>query len=67
MPARTILWGLIPVSDFPRNRMWPRLAWIRPEIARSVVLLPAPFAPTSVTIWPSSTAIEIPLRAWMAP
>jgi len=36
-------------------------------MARSVVLFPAPLAPTSVTIVPSSTAIETPFKAWIAP
>ncbi len=32
-----------------------------------VVVLPAPFAPISVTISPSSTVIEMPCSAWMRP
>jgi len=35
--------------------MCPALAGVSPEIARSVVVLPAPLAPISVTISPSST------------
>ena len=38
-----------------------------PEIAFSVVVLPAPFAPMSVTISPSSTSKEMPLIASMRP
>jgi hypothetical protein len=34
----------------------PRCGRTRPLIARSVVVLPAPLAPISVTTWPSSTA-----------
>ena len=34
-----------------------------PEIARSVVVFPAPFAPSSATAWPSSTARETPCSA----
>ena len=34
---------------------------------RSVVDLPAPLEPISVTISPSSTYSETPRRAWMAP
>ncbi len=33
----------------------------------SVVDLPAPFEPMSVTISPFSTVIEMPFRAWMLP
>ena len=39
----------------------------RSFIARSVVLFPAPFAPTRVTICPSSTSIVTPFSAWIAP
>jgi hypothetical protein len=38
-----------------------------PEIARSVVDFPAPFAPISVAICPSSTERLIPRSAWTAP
>ena len=38
-----------------------------PEIVRSVVLLPAPFAPISVTISPSWTSMLMPCSAWMLP
>ena len=39
----------------------------RPEIVRSVVDLPAPFEPISVTISPSSTSSVTPRSAWIAP
>ena len=32
----------------------------KPEIARSVVVLPAPFAPSNATILPSGTTIDSP-------
>jgi hypothetical protein len=38
-----------------------------PEIAFSVVDLPAPFAPSSVTISPSCTSSEMPFSAWIEP
>ena len=37
------------------------------EIERSVVDLPAPLEPISVTHSPSSTSSETPLSAWMLP
>ena len=40
---------------------------VSPEIERSVVDLPAPLEPISVTISPSSTVSEMPLSAWMLP
>jgi hypothetical protein len=39
----------------------------KPVIVRSVVVLPAPFAPMSVTTSPFSTCIEMPRNASMAP
>jgi len=47
--------------------MLPPDGFKRPEIARSVVVLPAPFAPMRVTISPSRTSNEMPRSAWMAP
>jgi hypothetical protein len=43
------------------------LAGVRPEIERSVVDLPAPLEPISVTTSPSSTVSETPLSASIAP
>ena len=37
------------------------------EIARSVVVLPAPLAPISVTTSPWPTVIDTPFSAWMPP
>jgi hypothetical protein len=34
---------------------------------RNVVVFPAPFEPMRVTISPSSTVRETPLKAWMLP
>jgi hypothetical protein len=38
-----------------------------PEMARSKVVLPAPLAPTSVTISPAATSSETPCSASMRP
>jgi hypothetical protein len=35
---------------------------MRPEMVRKVVVFPAPLAPIKVTISPSETSREIPLR-----
>ena len=51
----------------PSNEIVPRRGWFSPLIERSVVDLPAPFAPISVTISPSRTSIEIPFSAWIEP
>ena len=45
----------------------PRRGAFSPLIERSVVDLPAPFAPISVTISPSLTSREIPLSASIEP
>ena len=39
----------------------------KPEIVRSVVVLPAPLLPIRLTIWPFSTSNETPRTAWIAP
>ena len=44
--------GPEPAIDLPSNRMSPAAGFARPEIARSVVDLPAPLAPSSVTTSP---------------
>jgi hypothetical protein len=37
------------------------------ETLRSVVVLPAPFAPSTATTWPSSTERETLCSAWIGP
>ena len=53
--------------SLPWKRIVPRRGWLSPLIERSVVDLPAPFAPISVTISPSRTSSEIPFSAWIEP
>ena len=66
-PALTICVAERRVRSSPSNWMVPLRGRSRPEIVFSVVDLPAPFAPSSVTISPSPTASDTPLRAWIAP
>ena len=47
----------------PSNATVPLFGAISPEIVRSVVDFPAPFAPMRVTISPSLTSRESPLSA----
>ncbi len=61
MPRRTILSGSMPLIRSPSNRMSPRVTspssvFSRPEIAFSVVDLPAPLAPSKATIAPFGTS-----------
>ena len=55
IPSRTISCGGWPTMSLPLNRIVPRLGRLMPWIERSVVDLPAPFAPIRVTISPSFT------------
>ena len=67
MPRAVMTCGLTPVISFPWNVTPPRRGLSSPEIVRSVVVFPAPFAPISVTISPCSTSIEMPCSAVIAP
>ena len=67
MPSLTILCGGLVVMSFPWKRIVPLRGWLSPLIERSVVDLPAPFAPISVTISPSRTSSEMPFSAWIEP
>ena len=64
---RTISCAGLCVMSSPWKRIVPARGWLRPLIERSVVDLPAPFEPISVTISPSFTSSEMPLSAWIVP
>jgi hypothetical protein len=66
MPARAICSGLAPMIDSPANPMLPR-AWIMPDSARNVVVLPAPFAPRITTTSPSATVKSMPYSTCTGP
>jgi hypothetical protein len=61
------LWPGILLMSRPLKTTRPDDSGRRPEIVLSVVDLPAPLAPISVTISPSSTSKETPLRAAILP
>ena len=67
MPIFTISCAGVDVMSLPWKVIVPRRGRLRPLIDRSVVDLPAPFAPISVTISPAPTLIEMPLSASIAP
>jgi hypothetical protein len=50
--------------DDAMRRDRAQLAGRRPEITRSSVVLPAPFAPSTATASPASTFIETSNSAW---
>ena len=63
MPMDTTLLAGTPAMFFPLNSTWPLRGLSSPATVFSVVDLPAPFAPISVTISPSLTSKEMPLMA----
>ena len=67
MPFATTSWAGVPSRRWPSNQISPSRGRRSPLIVLSVVDLPAPFEPISVTISPSSIVIEMPLRAWILP
>ena len=66
-PPATIAAGVAPSSRRPSSSTRPPRSGMRPEIARSVVVLPAPFEPMSATISPARTSSETPRTAVMSP
>ena len=54
--------GFRPLISSPRNSIRPSRGCSRPKIVLIRVDLPAPLGPTMVTISPSRTLIETPLR-----
>src|SRR5215211_5224751 len=67
MPRMTRRSGRSRVRSLPLKRIFPEATGRRPEMARMVVVLPAPLAPMSATTSPSSTCRVMPCRAWMRP
>ena len=67
MPAATRRWAGMPEMSRSSNRTRPEASGIRPAIAFSSVVFPAPLAPTMVTTCPRSTSIEAPVTARIAP
>jgi hypothetical protein len=63
MPAATTRSGGSRSMRVPSKRISPDVSRARPEMARRVVVLPAPLAPMMVTMPPSGTSSETPLRA----
>ena len=66
-PAVTMASGAARVMSRPSKTTRPALGRTSPEIARSVVLLPLPLAPSSVTISPAATVSDTPSRARRLP
>src|SRR5512132_2292611 len=65
-PARATASGLLRAICLPSNTISPVWRTV-PDTARSVVVLPAPLAPSRATISPSATVSETPCRALIGP
>src|SRR4029078_5252697 len=66
MPFPAIFSGRIPTSSTPHMSTLPLVSIIW-QIARIVVVLPAPFAPSNTTTSASSTYRSTPRNTWMGP
>jgi hypothetical protein len=65
MPARSV--ASRPAVGCPRNCTAPEDGRIKPASMRSVVVLPAPFGPTSAKISPARTSNDTPSTAMRGP
>ena len=63
----TICSGANVSMRLPSNQTSPVVGRIKPEMVRNVVLLPAPLAPSNVTISPASTCRLTPRSACTLP
>src|SRR5438034_815336 len=51
----------------PSKRTWPELTGSNPDSARSMVVFPAPFGPSSATTSPAATLKSIPCSTQILP
>src|SRR3984957_20619353 len=66
MPARPTMSGRARINSWSRNLTLPVRLGSSPMIAFSVVLLPAPLRPSSVTTSPSRTSKSMPCSTWLS-
>ena len=66
-PAATRRCALTLPMSAPSNQTEPDVSGSSPEIARIMVVFPAPLEPSSVTSSPSCTTSETPCRARIRP
>ena len=67
IPRRTIQAGSLPWIASPRYRTEPFCGSRMPDMVLSTVVLPAPFAPNTVTMDPRGTASDTPRIAFTGP
>ena len=58
--------GRLAIS-WPSKRIEPAIAGVSPMIERTVVVLPMPLRPISVTISPGAMASDMPNSTWLSP
>ena len=66
-PSLAMVKDSMPSVRWPFKLISPAVGLIMPEIARMVVVLPAPLEPISVTTLPLGTSIEMPCRTCTLP
>jgi hypothetical protein len=57
----------IDVMSCPSNAIRPARGGVNPSTARSVVVLPAPFAPSNATTSPAATSSDTPNSTCVSP
>ena len=67
MPSRTTASGSMPSMRRPSNSIEPFCGAITPEMVFKMVVLPAPLAPSTVTICPAIRSRLIPRIAVIGP
>ena len=67
MPFDTSKSARVREISSPSKDTVPARGSIKPDMVRSVVVLPAPFEPISAMISPVSTSNDTPLSAWILP
>src|SRR5690349_6534944 len=67
IPAAAMRSGAQNVMSCPPNRTLPSLGRTKPASAANVVVLPAPFGPSSAVISPASAANVTDRTAWIPP
>ena len=67
MPRRATASGVRPAMELPSKAIVPLVGRNTPEMVSNVVDLPAPLGPTTQTISPSPTPMEMPRTAGTLP